>query len=188
MVVAQTTPLQPSSHDLCALLRGDILLTARPHSAWGGAVTAQMYLPVPHTEVWQQLTDYSRWTQFFPDLTRSEVIHEVLQIPGGATVKRKVKRLYQAASKAFLFLTAQVEIYLKVLETHHQRIQFYMESGSFNDFTADLEIQSCGDGTILTYSVQATPNIPVPSAFIQQAIRMDLPTNMKQMRQVICNR
>ena len=190
MVVSQTTPLLPSSHDLRALLRGEILLRTRPHSAWGGAVTAQMYLPLPHTEVWHQLTDYSRWTQFFPDLTRSEVIHEIRHtgIPGGATVKRKVKRLYQAASKAFLFLTAQVEIYLKVLETHHQRIQFYMESGSFNDFTADLEIQSCGEGTILTYSVQATPNIPVPSAFIQQAIRMDLPTNLKQMRQVICDR
>jgi carbon monoxide dehydrogenase subunit G len=188
MVVSQTTTQSPSSHDLRALLQGEILLHTRPHSAWGGAVTAQMYLPLPHTEVWQQLTDYSRWTQFFPDMTRSEVLHEVLQhsIPGGATVKRKVKRLYQAASKAFLFLTAQVEIYLKVLETHHQRIQFYMESGSFNDFTADLEIQSCGEGTILTYSVQATPNIPVPSAFIQQAIRMDLPTNMKQMRKVIC--
>lgn len=196
MVVSQATSTQqPSSKDLNALLRGEILLETRPHSAWGGAVTAQMYLPVPHTEVWQQLTDYSRWTQFFPDVTRSEVIHHGIQTGfqtgiqnGGATVKRKVKRLYQAASKAFLFLTAQVEIYLKVLETHHQRIQFYMESGSFNDFTADLEIQSCGECTILTYSVAATPNIPVPSAFIQQAIRMDLPSNMKQMRQVICKR
>jgi hypothetical protein len=61
-----------------------------------------------------------------------------------------------------------------------------LESGSFNDFTADLALESCGEGTILTYSVQATPTIPVPSAFIQQAIRMDLPSNMKQMRNVIC--
>jgi carbon monoxide dehydrogenase subunit G len=144
-----------------------------------------MYLPMPHTEVWNQLTDYSRWTQFFPDLTRSEVISSTIQA-SGATVKRKVKRLYQKASKAFLFLTAQVEIYLKVMETHQKSIQFSLESGNFNDFNADLELESCGEGTLLTYSVQATPTIPVPSALIQQAIRMDLPNNMQQMRMVIC--
>jgi carbon monoxide dehydrogenase subunit G len=178
-------PVNISSNHLQALLKGEIILQTRPHSAWGGAVTAQMYLPMPYTEVWMQITDYSRWTQFFPGLTRSEVISSSIHT-SGATVKRKVKRLYQAASKAFLFLTAQVEIYLKVMETYQQSIQFSLESGSFNDFTADLALESCGEGTILTYSVQATPTIPVPSAFIQQAIKMDLPTNMKQMRQVIC--
>lgn len=183
MVAALRVDISPNN--LKALLKGEIILQTRPHSAWGGAVTAQMYLPMPYTEVWMQITDYSRWTQFFPGLTRSEVISSSIHT-SGATVKRKVKRLYQAASKAFLFLTAQVEIYLKVMETYQQSIQFSLESGSFNDFTADLALESCGEGTILTYSVQATPTIPVPSAFIQQAIKMDLPTNMKQMRQVIC--
>jgi hypothetical protein len=39
----------------------------------------------------------------------------------------------------------------------------------------------------LTYSVEATPLVPVPSLFIEQAMRHDLPGNMRQMRQVICN-
>ncbi|MEB3293578.1 MAG: SRPBCC family protein [Synechococcales bacterium] len=171
---------------LSDLIKGEILLQARPHTAWGGAVTAQMYLPVPIQEVWQQLTDYSRWTQYFPDITRSEVLHPGIQSVSSTSLKRQVKRLYQAASKAFLVFSAQVEVYLKVLETQHQRIQFFMESGSFNEFSADLELQVCGEGTILTYSVQATPAIPVPGAIIQQAIQMDLPSNMRQMRQVIC--
>ena len=183
MVTALPADISPNT--LKALLNGEIILQTRPHSAWGGAVTAQMYLPMPHTEVWKQITDYSRWTQFFPGLTRSEVISSTIHT-SGATVKRQAKRLYQAASKAFLFLTAQVEIYLKVMETYQQSIQFSLESGSFNDFSADLALESCGEGTILTDSVQATPTIPVPSAFIQQAIKMDLPTNMKRMRQVIC--
>jgi carbon monoxide dehydrogenase subunit G len=180
-ISSAATPLALSD-----LLKGEILLKTRPHSAWGGAVTAQMYLPAPLQEVWQQLTDYSRWTQYFPDITRSEVIHHGIQSVSSSTLKRQVKRLYQAASKAFLFFSAQVEVHLKVLETQHQRIQFFMESGSFNEFSADLELQSCGEGTILTYSVQATPAIPVPGAIIQQAIQMDLPSNMRQMRQVIC--
>ncbi len=166
------------------LLQGEILVETRSalsssatlsHSAWGGAVTAQMYLPIARSQVWQQLTDYPRWVQYFPDVTTSEVLHT-----------GEVKRLYQVAKKTFLFLTAQVEIYLNVFEVLGQHIQFQLEKGTFTDFTADLKLQDCGEGTLLTYSVQATPNIPIPSVFIQQAMHLELPENMRNMRRVMC--
>lgn len=166
-----------------SLLRGDILLQTRSHSAWGGAVTAQMYLPIKRTQVWQQLTDYSRWVHYFPDLIRSEVVSRHDDHAKG------YKRLYQVAAKAFFLFTAQVEIYLKVFETAHtawQQIQFQMEKGNFQDFAATLQIQDFKTGTLLTYSVQATPTIPIPSQLIQEAMRLDLPANMRKMRQVIC--
>jgi carbon monoxide dehydrogenase subunit G len=181
-----TIARSPNGSNLLALLNGDVLLETHRHSAWGGAVTAQIYLPLDLQQVWQQLTDYSRWTQYFPDVTHSEILHHGISTAGGATLKKQVKRLYQAASKAFLMITAKVEVYLKVLETQHQRIQFFFESGSFNEFSADLQLQACGEGTILSYSVQATPTIPVPGMFIQQAMQMDLPTNLRQMRRVMC--
>lgn len=171
-----------------SLMNGEILLKTRSYNAWGGAVTAQMYLPVSPAQVWQQLTDYPRWTLFFPDITRSEVVHNGISGSSATVLKRQVKRIHQKASKAFLFLTAQVEIHLKVLETQHQRIQFYLESGSFHDFSADLQLQACEDGTILTYSVQATPIIPIPGMLIEQAIQFDLPINLEQMRRVICGK
>ena len=167
-----------------ALLQGEILVetrsalrssASRSHSAWGGAVTAQMYLPIARSHAWQQLTDYPRWVQYFPDVTKSEVLH-----------RGEVKRLYQVAQKAFLFLSVQAEIYLNVFEILGQHIQFRLEKGTFTDFTADLKLQDCGDGTLLTYSVQATPNIPIPTVFIQQAMHMELPENMRKMRQVLC--
>ena len=158
-----------------ALLQQEILVETRSHSAWGGAVTAQMYLPIARSHVWQQLTDYPRWVQYFPDVTKSEVLH-----------RGEVKRLYQVAKKAFLFLTAQVEIYLNVFEVLGQHIQFRLEKGTFTDFTADLKLQDCGNGTLLTYSVQATPSIPIPAVFIQQAMHMELPENMRKLRQVLC--
>lgn len=161
-----------------ALLQGEILLKTRSHSAWGGAVTAKMYLPIALPLVWQQVTDYPRWVQYFPDVTKSE-IRQVLSQSG-------IKRIYQAASKAFLVFTAQVDITLRVLETQNQRVQFFLESGSFSDFNADLQLQPHGEGTILTYAVQATPAIPVPSFLIEQAIRLDLPANLRQMRSVMC--
>lgn len=158
-----------------ALLQGEILVQTRSHTAWGGAVTASMYVPLTRANVWQQVTDYPRWVQYFPDVIKSEVLH-----------RGEVKRLYQVAQKAFLFLTAQVEIYLNVAETLGQRVHFRLEQGTFTDFTADLKLQDYGDGTLLTYAVQATPNIPIPSIFIQQAMNFELPENMRKMRQALC--
>lgn len=157
------------------LMQGEILVHTSSHTAWGGAVTATMYVPLVRSQVWQQITDYPRWVQYFPDVTRSEVVQ-----------RGEVKRLYQAAQKAFLFFTAQVEIYLNVVEEIGQRIQFRLEKGTFHDFTANLELKDCGNGTLLTYGVAATPTIPVPSIFIQQAMNFELPTNMRKMRQVLC--
>lgn len=164
-----------SQTEQAALMRGEILVQTRPHSAWGGAVTACMYLPMTRSQVWQQLTDYPRWVQYFPDVIQSEVLQ-----------RGEVKRLYQVARKAFLIFTAQVEIYLSVFEEVQQRIQFRMERGTFTDFAADLNLQDCGIGTLLTYAVQATPNVPIPSVFIQQAMQFELPENLRKMRHVIC--
>jgi Polyketide cyclase / dehydrase and lipid transport len=182
------TANQSTAHfgDRTALLQGEILLTTRAYSAWGGAVTAQLYLPLTPDQVWQQLTDYPRWTQYFPDVTHSQILHPGIHASNSAALKRQVKRLYQRASKAFLVFTAQVEVYLKVLETQQQRVQFYLESGHFSDFFADLSLEACENGTLLTYSVQATPTIPVPGILLEQAIRLDLPSNLRQMRRVMC--
>jgi len=163
------------------LTQGEILVDTHPYTAWGAAVTARMFLPLTLTTAWEQLTDYPRWVQFFPDITHSEVVQE--------RSDRRWKRLYQAATKNFLLFQAQVDVHLKVFEQYwsdqRSRIQFRMEQGSFNDFSADLHLVPFRDGTLLTYQVKATPAIPVPSMFIQQAIRMDLPANLEQMRQVL---
>jgi hypothetical protein len=164
-----------SPAEQAALLQGEILIQTRSHSAWGGAVTAQMYIPLVRSRVWQQLTDYPRWVQYFPDIIRSEVLH-----------RGEVKRLYQVARKAFLLFSAQVDIYLNVFEEVQQQIQFRLEKGTFSDFAADLNLADCGAGTILTYAVQATPSIPIPSVFIQQAMHFELPENMRKMRQALC--
>lgn len=161
--------------DRIALMQGEILVQTRSHSAWGGAVTATMYLPLERSRTWQYLSDYPRWAQFFPDVICSEVLH-----------RGEVKRLYQVARKAFLFFTAQVEVYLNVFEVMGQQIQFQLEKGSFVDFTADLKLQECGEGTLLTYAVQATPIFPIPTVFIQQAMHLELPENMRRMRQILC--
>jgi hypothetical protein len=188
MVLADNLVLSPLSRafaaqepDYLKLLQGDILLNTRAYSALGGAVTAQMYLPVGRSQVWTNLTDYTRWVQYFPDITQSEILESDPQRP------HRGHRLYQSARKNFLMFTAQVEIHLRVFENLQRQIRFRMERGSFNDFSAEMTLEDYGEGTVLTYSVKATPLVPVPSLFIEQAMRHDLPGNMRQMRQVICN-
>jgi hypothetical protein len=139
-----------------------------------------MYLPIARSLVWRQITDYTRWVQFFPDIVQSEILESNPLRP------HRGHRLYQAARKNFLVFTAQVEIHLRVFENLQRQIRFRMERGSFDDFSAELTLDDYGNGTILTYSVEATPLIPVPSLLIEQAMRHDLPGNMRQMRQVIC--
>ncbi len=175
-----------SDNEVQQLLSGDILLHPKPCLHWGGGVTAWMCLPLKREIVWSQLTNYPRWVEYFPDLIRSEMLATAA---GSVSPNR---RLYQVARKSFLMFSAQVEVYLRVFEsirdTTGYQIRFCMEQGSFRDFSADLKLQNCGSGTLLTYSVQATPVVPMPATLIQEAIRLDLPTNMQQMRQVLCDR
>ncbi len=169
-------PMTWSQDKLQKIIQGEILTEMGSHTSWGGCVTAWMYLPLVRQQVFSQITDYPRWVQYFPDITKSEVLQK----------RGEVKRLYQAAQKAFLFFTAHVEIYLSVIEELGQRVQFRLEKGTFHDFSAELHLQDYANGTLLTYTVKATPNIPIPSIFIQQAMNFELPTNMRKMRQVIC--
>lgn len=163
------------------LLRGEILLQMHPCSAWGGALTAQMYLPVKHPEVWRQLTDYPRWVDYFPDLTHSEVLHT------GNRLNRPCTHLYQAARKSFFTFSAHVEVYLQVEEVAEQSLEFRLEKGSFSEFSAQLHLQAHGRGTLLSYTVAAVPTIPVPTVFLQQMMAFCLPANLQQMRHVLCD-
>ncbi|MBE9076690.1 cyclase [Romeria aff. gracilis LEGE 07310] len=191
----QTATLQPlpgqqpsvtrtfNPKDELALLQGEVLISTQSHTANGAAVTAQMYVPLVRSQTWHLLTDYSRWVQFFPDIVHSQVLEVKEALKNSNQVTR---RLYQVGRKAFLMFSAQVEIYLQVFETLNQQIQFRFEQGTFADFAADLTLEDYGAGTLLTYSVKATPLIPIPSFLVEKAMQHDLPGNLRTMRQVLC--
>ena len=177
--VSTRSAVTPSQEE--SLLRGEVLISMTSTDR-GAAVTATMYVPLVRQQTWQKLTDYGKWVQYFPDIVQSQV----LEVKRQSQSHPMTRRLYQVARRAFLMFSAQVEIYLQVIETVHQNIQFRLERGTFSDFAADLTLEDYGQGTLITYSVRATPLIPVPSFLIEQAIRHDLPGNMKTMRRVMC--
>lgn len=170
----------PQIKSLSPLLRGKILVDTRTERSGRNAVTAEMYLPLRRSQVWGQVTNYPRWVEFFPDIVQSRVLAERVDKAHAS------KRIYQLGRKTFLMLAIEAEIYLQVTEFLQERVQFRFEQGTFSDFSADLTLQDHGQGTVLTYAVQATPLIPVPGFMIEQLLRQDLPGNMAQMRRVLC--
>lgn len=164
-----------TTYESLSLQRGQVLVETRSHGFSGGAVTAKMYLKASRDELWSKLTTYSRWVEYFPNITRSEVLSS----------GSNVHRLYQVGRKAFLAIAAQVEIYLKVYEQTNRSIQFRLEKGTFKDFGADLTLHDWQGGTLLTYTVQATPLVPVPGFLVEQGMRQDLPSNMENMRRML---
>lgn len=180
--IRQPSTTQPvTQQQEASLLNGDVLISTKT-IGMGASVTATMYVPMVRQQTWQQLTDYSKWVHYFPDIVQSQV----LEVKKQSKSHPMTRRLYQVARKAFLLFSAQVEIYLQVIETVHQKIQFRLERGNFSNFAADLTLEDYGKGTLITYSVEATPLVPVPSFLIEQAMRHDLPGNMKTMRRVMC--
>ncbi|MCM1985214.1 SRPBCC family protein [Lyngbya confervoides] len=176
----QIAAQQLSNSELIKLHQGEILVNTRSHTVCGGALDSRMYLPLTRCQVWDQVTNYPRWSTYFPDITQSRVIEENAHAP------HLGHRIYQAAEKSFLFITAQVNVYLRVFELEQRHIRFQFERGSFLDFTADLTLSDLNGGTLLHYSVSATPLVPVPSFFVEQAMKLDLPNNLRSMRQKLC--
>ena len=165
-----------SEQQVESLRRGRILVETDAHGMMGAAVNAKMYVKANRLDLWTQLTQYSRWSEFFPNISRSEVLAS----------NDHVHRLYQVGCKAFLAISAEVEIYLNAYEDPNYSIQFRLEKGTFRDFAADLTLQDWQNGTLLTYAVQATPLIPIPSFLIEQGMRQDLPGNMEHLRKALC--
>ena len=101
-----------------ALEQGEILTYPQAYSLWGGAVMAQMYLPLPRPWIWHQVTHYPRWVDYFPHITHSQVVEQIDNCH---------KRLYQAACKVFAIITISVDIELVVTETLARQVVFRME-------------------------------------------------------------
>ncbi|MEL6938471.1 MAG: cyclase, partial [Cyanobacteria bacterium J06598_1] len=68
------------------------------------AVTATMYVPMARQQAWHQLTDYSKWVHYFPDIVQSQV----LEVKRRTKTHPATRRLYQVARKAFMMFSAQV--------------------------------------------------------------------------------
>ncbi len=160
-----------------ALRTGQVLITTAPQGLIGGLVSAQLYLPMAGAALWEHLTDYPRWSEYFPNIACSR------HLPPAASGQ---PRLYQVGEKSLMGIPTAGELYLQVDESPPEQIHFRLERGIFSAFEATLLFRPWRIGTLLTYTIQATLAVPLPWFVLSQGIQQDLPQNLTHMRQVIC--
>ena len=157
--------------------QGEILIQPQPYSFWGATVTAQIALKRSPKHLWSILSHYDQWVSIFPDVIKSQVL---------TVLNPHRKQICQSAQKQFGPMTIVVEAHLRVREYPPHRIWFQLEAPneSFQTFESALWLdpQPQDLGTYLTYRVAATPTLPIPSLFIQEAMRYDLPQNLRALR------
>jgi carbon monoxide dehydrogenase subunit G len=161
------------------LANGDVLVEASVRSAREAEVEITLHLPLPRAYVWQHLSDYTRWSEFFPNLLCSRVVESHPEAWRG-------KLLHQVAGLPFLDLGPKVDIYLRAFEIEHKSIRFKLIRGSFTNFAAELRLDDREQGTLLTYRVEAQLAFPVPPFLIRQGIQGAFLSNLKHMRRMLC--
>lgn len=167
----------PSADAASALRTGQVLVVAEPQGLLGGQVSAQLYIPMAGPALWVHLTDYPRWSEYFPNIACSQQL---------APTAAGHPRVYQVGQKSLMGIPTAGELYLQVDESPPEHIQLRLEQGIFSAFDSTLQLQPWRVGTLLTYTIQVTLKVPLPWFVLSQGIQQDLPQNLKHMRQVIC--
>ncbi|MFD2270044.1 SRPBCC family protein [Undibacterium arcticum] len=103
-------------------------------------------------QVWKVLTDYDRMHEFVPNLKLSRLLSR-----NGAEVV-----VEERGSLGFLFLTQDVRLVVKVLETPFSAIDITLVEGDMKQYSSHWDIapatQNGASGTRIAYSGSMMPN------------------------------
>ncbi len=158
------------------LAAGEVWVHTQPYGPTGGQAQAQLVYALSPERLWPHILDYPRWVEYFPDLVRCEAIAPA---PSGQP------RLYQVGRKSLLGLDLAVEVQLRVQIFKGHRVFFTQEQGSLRDFHASFVLEPWAQGALVTFTLAAIPQIPVPSLVVEHSLKRELPLNLIHMRQVI---
>ncbi|TMH05290.1 MAG: cyclase/dehydrase [Betaproteobacteria bacterium] len=119
-------------------------------------------------QVWKVLTDYNRMHEFVPNLRLSRLLSR----NGTEAV------VEERGSLGFLFLTQDVRLVVKVLETPFSAIDITLVEGDMKQYSSHWEIapatENGASGTRITYSGSMMPNFFVPPFLGTVLIRRDV--------------
>ena len=175
------------THPLLARLRTavDLSAAARPaertaatvrrtHRESGSVYEIQTsgFVQAAPEQAWQVLTDYDRLHQFVPNLQLSRLLSR----NGAEAVVEECGRL------GFLFLTQDVRLVVRVLETPFSALDISLIEGDMKQYRSHWEIAAASrngaSGTAITYRGSMTPDFFVPPLFGTALIRCDVQNMM----------
>ena len=119
-------------------------------------------------QVWKVLTDYDRMHEFVPNLKLSRLLSR-----NGAEAV-----VEERGSLGFLFMTQDVRLVVKVMETPFSALDITLVEGDMKQYSSHWEIapatQNGASGTRIAYSGSMMPSFFVPPFFGTVLIRRDV--------------
>lgn len=139
-------------------------------------ISAAIVIGASLERVWEVLTDYEKLAEFIPNLVRSE------RIP--CPFPDRVWLLQQGMQQALYWqIEAKVVLDLQEvpLSSDGKELRFEMIDGDFKQYTGKWTLKpEDGDRTtLLQYEVNVTPQLLLPTVFLERIIKADLPKNLR---------
>lgn len=126
-------------------------------------VSAQLTVAAERAVVWQVITDYLRYPEFFPNVRSTRV----LERQGNRLV------LEQSGESQFLFARVPLDTVMEIEETPPFRLRCNSIAGSLR-IVADIELKTESDRTRLLYTSTITLDGWAPSVIVKRDIRRQL--------------
>lgn len=125
-------------------------------------------------EFFKVITDYSKYSEFLAEVKKCQIVGEA---PG-----KKLVQFDVALIKTFSYK-------MWMVETPNTKLEWSLESGDiFKTSTGSWVLQSAGDKTKATYTVDATFKVFVPGPIAKALVAVNLPNMMqayhKQVKKV----
>lgn len=114
-----------------------------------GQYTGQVTINAPATTVWEVLTDYENFDNFFPNVANSQLIES----QGDRKIFEQVYQIQIAT------IRKQFRVQLEATETYMQEIQFRQVEGDLNTLQGTWQMQTSPDTSqvLVTHQVQVVP-------------------------------
>ena len=139
-------------------------------------ITAKMKVMGTMNRTWEVMTDYNSLKDFIPDLKVSRVIKK----RGNEVI------VYQEGESGLLMFKFSVSVTVKIIERHHQSIEFTKVDGDFDFFEGEWRGEPLSSNeTLIVYTLAAKPKFYAPKWVIRSMMKRDIPGRMKALREKI---
>ncbi|MBM3269254.1 MAG: SRPBCC family protein [Candidatus Sericytochromatia bacterium] len=163
----------PSRRFAPALLAASALAGALPAAAmevrefrrdgWGGTLTAGFRVAAPPDQVFETLTDDTRFAEFMPFVTECRALE---RFPGGAKILMRARQ--------FGMFDFSV-VYIRRYRADRRQVTWQEVGGFFKRDDGAWTLAPDGAGTRVTYEIILDPGFYVPGFLLEFGLRQGLP-------------
>ena len=137
---------------------------------------AEMKVKGTINRTWEVMTDYNSLPDFIPDLKISKVLNR----------RENEIIVYQEGESEFLMFKFRVGVTVKIVEHHHNRVEFTKVNGDFDFLEGEWRVEPLSSNeTLIVFTVAAKPKLYIPRWVIRYIMKRAIPVGMKALQERI---